>query len=334
MEYRIERIDRGIKARCEDIYALLSLKEIAYLVFPRFFPVFAILIIPLLRSVIGEYWEKVFFLTCNLAILSISLELLLSIGLISLGQALFFGAGAYFSAIFNNYMHLPVALSIIAASVCGGIFCSILIFPASRLRGIYFTIITLCLPLFLFRIIEVTKILGGTQGISLSPIGNYYLEMYIPSVFMLTFLFGIRRLMGTDYGIIIRAIKDNEFSVMASGINVYAYKFAVILISATIGSFSGAYTAHFYQFVGMSVFSLDYSIIPLTCVLLGGSSTFGGSVLGAFLIVPVSEALRIFGTLRIVIYSAFLILVLLLLPEGIFHYIQRKYHKIERWKRI
>ena len=195
--------------------------------------------------------------------------------------------------------------------------------------------ITLCMPIFFARIIEALGIAGGTSGISgINPLGNYYLEMYVPAILLIILLFLLRRFMATDYGLIIRGIRDNELSIMASGINVYHYKFMAIFISSVMGCFTGAYMAHYYQFVGVSAFSLDYSMIPLTCAILGGTDSFAGSMLGAFIIMPLSESLRAFGTLRIVIYSLILAGLLLLLPEGIFHYIQRKYHQLERWKRI
>ncbi len=104
MKFRKERLDRGIKARCEDIFALSSYREILYLLLPRFLPVLLLLILPLLKGVIGLYWEKVLMITCIIALLSLSWDLMASVGLISLGQALFFGAGAYITGYFKLYL--------------------------------------------------------------------------------------------------------------------------------------------------------------------------------------------------------------------------------------
>ena len=335
MELRKERIDRGIKARCEDIYALLSLKEIFYVIGPKSLFVIFLLLIPLLRPFIGDYWERVFFITCLMALLSISWELLFSIGLVSLGQALLFGVGAYLSSIFNTRFHFPVFLSVLLASLSGGFFCALILFPASRIKGIYFSMITLCIPILLCNVIKATGILGGTSGISgVGSIGNYYLELFIPSLILMITVFSLRRFMDTDTGMLIRGIKHNEFSLMTSGINVPKLKFWTIFFAAVIGSFSGSYVAHYYQFVGISAFSLDYSIIPLACSILGGINGFFGSITGAFIICPLSEILREAGTLRIVIYSSILIIFILFVPEGIFSYLSRKYHQLERWKEI
>jgi branched-chain amino acid transport system permease protein len=117
MKLRRERLDRGIKARCEDIFALSSYREILYLMFPRVLPVLALLILPLLQGVIGLYWEKVLMKTCIMALLALSWDLMASVGLISLGQALFFGAGAYIAGFLNYTFKLPPILTLTASSI-------------------------------------------------------------------------------------------------------------------------------------------------------------------------------------------------------------------------
>jgi branched-chain amino acid transport system permease protein len=68
--------------------------------------------------------------------------------------------------------------------------------------------------------------------------------------------------------------------------------------------------------------------------VVGGIGTLAGSMLGAFILVPLSEILRGLGGLRIVIYGLFLVVFTVAIPEGIFHYIQRKYHQFERWVEV
>ena len=149
MKFRKERLDRGIKARCEDIFALSSYKEISYLLFPRVLPVAILLILPLLQGVIGMYWEKVLMNTCIIALLALSWDLMASVGLISLGQALFFGAGAYITGFLNYTFKLPPILTIPLGTLGGALFSTLLLLPVLRLRGVYFAIVTLTLPLLL-----------------------------------------------------------------------------------------------------------------------------------------------------------------------------------------
>jgi branched-chain amino acid transport system permease protein len=331
MKFRRERLDRGIKARCEDIFALSSYKEISYLLFPRVLPVAVLLILPLLEGVIGLYWEKVLMITCIIALLALSWDLMASVGLISLGQALFFGTGAYITGFLNYTFKLPPILTIPLGTLGGALFSTLLLLPVLRLRGVYFAIVTLTFPLLLSRFIETTKILGGTEGMSaLTPLPNIWVELYVPILALLICLFGFRRLINEDYGLVLQGIRDNDRAVMSGAINIYWYKAQAVFIAGIAGAFAGAFMTHYYRFVGMPAFAMDYSILPLTAAVLGGVGTFAGPTIGAFILVPLSESLRAVGTLRVVFYSAILIICVVGLPEGIFHYIRRKYHQFER----
>jgi branched-chain amino acid transport system permease protein len=331
VRYRKERLDRGIKARCEDMFALSSYREMLYLLLPRVLPVVALLAFPLLKGVVGLYWEKVLVITCAIALLALSWDLMASVGLVSLGQAVFFGAGAYLTGFLNNSLGWPCFLTIPCGTVGGALFCTFLLLPVLRLRGVYFAIVTLTVPLLFARFIEASKILGGNEGLSaLSPLPNLWFELYVPVLGVLVCLFGFRRLINEDYGLVLQGIRDNDLAVMSGAINIYKFKAQAVFVAGLAGAFVGAFMTHYYRFVGMPAFALDYSILPLTCAVLGGVGTFAGPTLGAFILVPLSEALRTFGTLRVVFYSAILIICVVGLPEGIFHYIQRKYHQFER----
>jgi branched-chain amino acid transport system permease protein len=255
--------------------------------------------------------------------------------MISLGQALFFGMGSYVTGILNHYWGLPPLLTIPVAAVFGGLICTALLLPVLRLRGIYFSMVTLILPLMLVRLIEATRIFGGTEGLTgMTPLPSKWLEIYVIVGAMLTALFGFRRLLGTDYGLVLKGIRDNDRSVINAGINIYWYKTQALWIASTIGAFAGAFMTHVYMFVGMPVFALDYSILPIAAAVVGGPGSLAGATLGAFILVPLSEVLRGVGGLRIVFYGVFLVVFIVALPEGIFHFVQRKYNQFERWVEV
>jgi branched-chain amino acid transport system permease protein len=88
------------------------------------------------------------------------------------------------------------------------------------------------------------------------------------------------------------------------------------------------------MFAGMPGFALDYAIMPVAAAVVGGAGTFAGPMLGAFILVPLSEILRALGALRIVFYGLFLVIFVVAVPEGIFHYCSRKYHQFERWVEV
>jgi branched-chain amino acid transport system permease protein len=329
---RQERVDRGIKARSDDIFALTSYREMLYVSVPPVLPVIGLIILPL---ILPPYWQKVLISTCIFALLAMSWDFLVSVGMVSLGQALFFGVGAFIAGGLDRYAGLPIWLTIPLATVLGGALCTVALLPVLRLRGVYFSMVTLVLPLMLERSIEATGLLGGTEGLAgLKPFASKWIEMYLVAAVVLIALFGFRRLLTTDYGLVLKAIKDNDRSVMSAGINIYWLKAQALFIAGCVGAFCGAYMTHVYMFVGMPAFALDYSILPLASAVVGGMGTFAGSVMGAFILVPLSEALRGIGGLRTVIYAVALVVFIVSLPEGIFHYIQRKYHQFERWVEV
>jgi branched-chain amino acid transport system permease protein len=185
------------------------------------------------------------------------------------------------------------------------------------------------------KIIETTGVFGGTQGLSsLSGFPHEMLSIYIAVAGFLACLFLFRRIINTDYGLILRAIRDDDRSVMSGGINIYWRKSQALFIAGAAGGFAGALMTHHYQFLGMSVFALDYSILPVAAVALGGQGTFAGAAIGSILLVPLSEALRALGGLRVAIYCGVLIVSIILLPEGFFHYLARKYHQFEKVVKI
>ncbi len=331
--YRKERIDRGIKARSDTIYMLSSYREMFYVFLPRILPILLLLIFPLVVG--GGYWGKVLFYSCIFALLALSWDLLTSVGLISLGQALFFGVGSYVAGGLNYYLKWPILLTIPVATIGGAFICTFLLIPVLRLRGVYFSMVTLVLPLLFDHLIETLEILGGTHGLlSLTPFPNHWVAVYLAIFSVFLCLFGLRRLIHEDYGFVLRGIREDDRVVMAGGINIYWYKAQAIFIGGAIGCLAGALMTHYYQFVGRSAFALDNTILPLAGVVLGGSGNFAGSVLGTFILVPLSEALRALGGLRMALYSLILIGALAILPEGLFHFLERKYHQFERIVRI
>jgi branched-chain amino acid transport system permease protein len=255
--------------------------------------------------------------------------------MVSLGHALFFGMGAYVAGILDHYAGMPIWVTIPVATVCGGALCTIFLLPVLRLRGVYFSMVTLVLPLMFERIIEATGLFGGTEGLSgLTLFTNPWIEQYFVIIVLLSAMFGFRRLMTTDYGLVMKAVKDNDRSVMSAGINIYLVKAQALFIAGCVGAFCGAYITHVYGFVGMPDFALDYSILPLASAVVGGMGTFAGSLMGAFILVPLSEVLRALGGLRTVVYALSLVVFIVLVPEGVFHYIQRKYQQFERWVEV
>lgn len=331
MAKRRERIDRPIRVLTEDIYALESLSRMIYVAAPSVLPALALLLLPLFTP--SLYMQRVLILTAVYALLALSWDFIaVATGLVSLGQALFFGVGAYLAAILNLHLGLPPMVTLLVSTFAGAAIATALVAPCLPLRGVYFAMTTLVYPLLLGRTIEATAVLGGTDGlVGIASFPNVWVERYLVLAFVLGATFALRRLMRTDLGLVMRSISDNDQAVRASGINITVYKLVAIYLASAVGCFAGAYFTHLYMFVGLSAFSLDLSILPIACAVVGGMGTLVGPVIGAFVLVPLAEMVRDLGTLRIVFYSVLLVALVLFKPEGLMSFVERKYRQIERW---
>ncbi len=333
-ELRKERLDRGVKVRADSIYAVSSLKEILFLTAPGLILLIILLVVPLFLS---PYWQRVLAITGVYALLSIGFGFLANyVGLVCLGGALFVGVGGYTSGLLNSTFGLPLYVTIPVATVIGALICTILLLPCLPLRGVYFAIVSFTYPLLGARLIAATAVFGGTDGIAgLDVIESIWIVLYLVIFVIIFVVFGISRLVNyEDIGMVFRGVKDNEQAITASGINILWFKAQGVFICAALGCFGGAYLTHLYGWVGMSLLAVDFSILPIAATVVGGIGSVFGPLVGAFILGPISEALRAFGTLRIAFYAIAMVFFIVFWSEGLLEYLRRKYEQFERWVRV
>jgi branched-chain amino acid transport system permease protein len=332
---RKERIDRGIKVRSDGVYAISSWREMSYLIMPRLVFIIGLLLLPLAFYYL-PYWQRVISIICIYALLAISFDFLANyVGLVSLGGGFYVGIGAYIAALCNTHLGLSPLFTIPISTVAGAAVCTVLFLPCLPLRGVYFAIVSLMYPLLAARMIEAFDIFGGTDGIfGVDPLPNGWVEQYVLIVSVLVFVFVMRRMIDEDVGLVFRGVKDNDQAVKASGIDITRYKALGVFIASSMGCLGGACLVHIYMWAGLSQFALDFSIIPIAATVVGGGGTLIGPVIGSMILVPISELLRDFGTLRIAVYAIILTLFIVFKSEGIMNYATRKYEQFERWVEI
>ena len=325
------RLDRGIKVRSDSVYVLSSLKEILYLTGPRLLLVGGLLMLPVVLSP-WPYWSRVALSACILCFLALSFDFLANnAGLLCLGGAFFYGVGGYTAAVLNTQLSLPYYLSIPLGAVIGAVICTVSIYPCLPLTGIYFAVVTLMYPLLARRLIEATNVLGGTEGLrGISGFSTEGIEQYALIILLLIAIFGLRRFSSATPGLLIRAVKDNDQAVRASGISVTWCRTKALFIGSLLGCFAGAYYVHMYRSVGVSSFALDLSILPIAATVIGGGGSSIGAVIGSFILVPLGEFLREFGSLRIALYALILTGFIVFRSEGLFPFVARKYAQFEK----
>jgi len=254
-------------------------------------------------------------------------------GQLSLGHALFFGLSAYTTALLSIHLHLPVWITIpIGAlmAVAGGL---LMCLPALRLRGFYLALVTLAFPIILTGVIEAfPDFTGGDVGISGlagmtgSRIGDYYLILII----MLCTTLIMWKLTDTSskmvrVGLILRAIREDEISARASGINTTFYKGLAFGISGLFAGIAGGLYAHYLKVVGPSTLELMLSFQPILWTIFGGLGTIYGAVAGTFIIVSAVDLIGLSAIgekIRFIAQAVMLGLVLLYMPDGLIPWIR------------
>ena len=256
-------------------------------------------------------------------------------GQVNFGHALFFGVAAYSAALLNKYLGLQpwatIPIGAIVAVLAGMLMC----LPALRLRGPYLSLVTLAFPLILLSVIKAfPDVTGGEHGItgltrlSDSRITDYYISAVVMtiSVFIMWKLTDAKSAL-VRTGIILHAIREDEIAARASGINTIRYKMLAFAVGGFFAGIAGGLFAHFMRIAGPSTLDLMLSFQAIIWTVFGGIVSIYGAVVGVYFLYPLMEFLRVIPELRILIFAAIVIVILLFMPEGIAVWIR---DKIER----
>ncbi len=256
-------------------------------------------------------------------------------GQISLGQAGFYGIGAYVSAVLSLHFGLPVVVSLIFAMIVGAIAAVILAVPALRLKGHYLAVATLGFGEIIYIILNEWGP-GGPSGFGdiphfsllghtiTSTTGYFYLIWCLVAGVMIFSL----NLIHSRSGRALRAIHDSELASNAMGLDVVVLKIKVFILSAVYASLAGGLYAHYITFISPSSFSLFYSILVLMMVIVGGITNLWGAVIGAVVITVLPELLRRFEEFDVLVYGLILTLSLMFFRKGLVPILVEKIKKL------
>jgi branched-chain amino acid transport system permease protein len=288
-----------------------------------------LLALPLVYS--DAYVLRILTMTCLFAILAASWDLLAGYtGQVNFGHALFFGAGAYGSALVSLKLGVSPWLTVWLGAAVAALFGYLSGFLCLRLRGSYLSLATLAFPLIgLGLLFAFPDFSGGELGVSgvqrliVGPTANYY----VACVSMLVIVFGLWAIADSRFGIVLHAIRDDEVAARASGINTPRYKLTVFALSAAAAGFAGALFAHYLRVAGPSTLEVALSFQVVIWGIFGGVATIYGPVVAVFILYPLTEWLgsfKEFGELRLLIFAVIVLLVLLFMPRGLTPWVRDK----------
>lgn len=281
-----------------------------------------------------DYFIHILVLIGIYIIASTSLNLLAGYtGLLSLSHAAFYGIGAYVVALMGLNFGTPFWINLPFAMLLSTLIGLIVAVPSLRLHGDYFVLTT-----FGFQVIA-TSVMLNWLPVTGGPIGllgiprpelfgfrlseNWQMACLVWAAAALSFLL-LSRLVRSPFGIVLRAIREDEIFAESLGKHVKVFKIKAYLLSVALVAMAGGFFSVYMTFIDYSSFTVGESILMLTIVIVGGAGNLGGSVAGAIVLVALPEVLRLIGlpsaiaaNLRQILYGGLLVLIMVYRPQGI-----------------
>ena len=324
---RLPTVWEGLRPRREWLATLLLLAGLA--IFPLIAPSY----------ILSLAVEVLIF-----AVFAMSLDLLLGYtGLVSFGHAAFFGLGGYIVA----YVARGVTANLLATTpivlIGTAIGAAVIGFFALRTTGIYFLMLTLAFAQMLFGLaVKWTPVTGGSDGLAGVPrpyiglgglswrFGSNLQFYYLVVLAFLLSWWLLRRLVESPFGHTLRGIKENESRMRALGYNTWRFKMAAFIVAGVFAGLSGALFTHFNWHAAPENLYWTMSGQVLLMVIVGGSGTLTGPILGAALVRLLPSYASTYTDRWQTLMGLVFVLFVLFAPHGIIGLV-REYR--ERWRR-
>jgi branched-chain amino acid transport system permease protein len=277
-----------------------------------------------------EYLYTIAILAGLNVILASGFNLILGYGgLVSVAHPVFYAIGGYASALLAQRLGVPIPVAILIATAIAAVTSIALSLPSLRVSGDYLVIASMGFQLGLVHIINNVEFTGAANGLTNIPSiieGPYRNAAYVVVVWSLAIatIGLIRWLVSGDYGRAITAMRNDEDAFAALGRNAIRIKVTLFAIGSGLAGLAGGIYAHFFLYLTPEQFGIFTSASLLTMVVVGGTATVRGPVLGAALLTVLPEAIRfldlpfaIMAPLQGVIFTLLVMLFLFLRPQGL-----------------
>lgn len=254
-----------------------------------------LLLIFLPLAQLGSYIINTLTLANILAIFAASWDLLVGrAGQISLGHALFFGIGAYATALLEVFYGLPPWVTVPIAMLLGALAALLVGFPCLRVKGPSLALVTMVIPLIAGSIVllyALDSITGGASGVAVTGFFPFLVqsqqrlaEYFLTLIALLVSGILLHKIANSKTGIVFVSILDDELGSKACGINVTRYKLLAFAVSALFAALAGGLFAHIVYGAGPATLSLNFSFLVIIMTILGGIGTIYGPIAAAFIL--------------------------------------------------
>jgi branched-chain amino acid transport system permease protein len=254
-------------------------------------------------------------------------------GMFSFGQVAFFGIGAYTSSFLLITYHINPWLGLVVGGLIAALVAAAIGYPCSNLRGHYFAIASIAFGEIVRTHFNNWKLVGAAEGMTLPMLEESFENFmfhssklpyyYIMLAFLIISLVVCYIVATSKMGYYFRAIKESHDVAKVLGINVVWYRLIAIMISAFLTAMAGTFYAQYVLYLDPeSVLILPISIQIVLISMLGGAGSIMGPVIGAAILMPVSEITRVMlghkGTgIDMIIYGALITLISVYQPKGV-----------------
>lgn len=295
-----------------------------------------------LNFFVNSYIQSILISFMINAIMALSLNFITGLAdQFSLGHAGFMAVGAYTSAILSKEFLSDRWYFIPLTVLCAGFITSLVGFlvslPSFKLKGDYLAIVTLGMAEIIRVLILNWNHVGGPRGYNAIVKFPDFLWMYFFALFLLVITFlAFYRLKNSWFGRNLWALNEDDIAAEVMGLDLTATKRQAFIISSFFAGLGGGIYSHHLGYISPNSFSFLISVQILIMAVLGGLGSMSGSIIAAFILTILPEALRSLPTglvdLRMIIYPIILILMMILRPQGLLGRLELKeYLKAKKW---
>lgn len=294
------------------------------------------------------YYIHIFIVTMLYIIVVSSLRTVALSGQVSIGHAAFMGIGAYFSGVVSKELGLTPWLTIPLGGLAAMIIAILMGYPFTRVRAIYFSMVSLFGGMVIVSLIRVAQKWTGAAGLAgippLDPINipgvinivflgqkvpYYYFTLLLTIVCLLV----LYRIEHSRTGMTWKAIAQSHLVASSVGINEAGFRVLALAVGCFFAGIAGASYAHYNLVLTPSTFSFFPSIFLVMYMLVGGRERFAGPIIGTAILIMVPELFRWLKEFTPFVLGAIMVIVVFLIPQGIaglFDQIRAKYEQVRQ----
>jgi len=277
---------------------------------------------------LNRYWVDVLNNVGLYVLLGLSLNIILgNAGLFNMGHAAFYAVGAYTAAILNTHYGVGILWLMPVAGIAAGLFAAVVARPIIHLRGDYLLIVTIGF-VEIIRIALINNVFGITGGangifnIARPEIFGFTIRkphefFYLIWFFVAVTVFLFYRLEQSRFGRALNFLREDAVAAEGSGINTAHYKLMAFILGAAWAGMAGVLYAAKMTIISPESFSFWESVLVFLIVILGGSGSIPGAILGAFLIAGLPEIFRGFANARMLVFGLAMMVMMIFRTQGL-----------------